>query len=145
MAECLSSLESCSSEHEWDTTVHAPLELVRLVRPLSGAPRILFDFDPRPDYARLTPVLTEGHDAIEIGVDGAGPRGLCLFSNLPLSIITGRHEITLRRPLYFLLSCGTNRRSPRPSPTPSPRGATGRRPARSPRSPRAKCFVLSSV
>ena len=44
--------------------VHAPRELVRLVRPLSGAPRILVDFDPRPDYARGTPVLIEGHDSI---------------------------------------------------------------------------------
>jgi GH15 family glucan-1,4-alpha-glucosidase len=92
--------------------VHAPLELVRLVRPLAGAPRILVDFDPRPDYARVTPVLTVGHDAIEIE---GGPRGLCLFSNLPLSFITGRHEITLRRPLYFLLSCGGRAATPHES------------------------------
>ncbi|MEP7125702.1 MAG: glycoside hydrolase family 15 protein [Byssovorax sp.] len=92
--------------------VHAPIELVRLVRPLSGAPRILVDFDPRPDYARLTPTLTEGHDAIEIE---GGPRGLCLFSNLPLSFITRRHEITLRRPLFFVLSCGSRGAAPRES------------------------------
>jgi alpha,alpha-trehalase len=92
--------------------VDAPIELVRLVRPLSGAPRILVDFDPRPDYARATPVLTEGHDAIEI--DG-GPRGLRLFSNLPLSFITNRHEITLRRPLYFVLSCGGRASAPHES------------------------------
>lgn len=92
--------------------VHAPLELVRLVRPLSGSPRIIVDFDPRPDYARVTPVLTERHDAIEIE---GGPSGLCLFSNLPLSFITGRHEITLREPLYFVLSCGGRGATPHES------------------------------
>jgi GH15 family glucan-1,4-alpha-glucosidase len=92
--------------------VDAPIELVRLVRPLSGAPRILVDFDPRPDYARVTPSLTQGHDAIEIE---GGPRGLRLFSNLPLSFITSRHEITLRRPLYFVLSCGGRAAAPHES------------------------------
>jgi GH15 family glucan-1,4-alpha-glucosidase len=89
---------------------NAPLELVRVARPLSGSPRIAVDFDPRPDYARVTPVLSEGHEALEIE---GGPRGLRLYSNLPLSFITNRHELTLRRPLHFVLTCGARPMAPR--------------------------------
>jgi GH15 family glucan-1,4-alpha-glucosidase len=92
--------------------VFAPIELVRLVRPLKGAPRITVDFDPRPDYARIPAVISEGHEALEIE---GGPRNLRLFSNLPLSFITNRHELTLRRPLFFVLSCGSRRTTPRES------------------------------
>ena len=52
--------------------VEAPIELCRLVRPLSGTPRLHVHFDPRPDYARA---------GIEIVASGAGlevvggPRG----------------------------------------------------------------------
>lgn len=110
-------------EHAWELVdfaprvpsgggLHAPIELMRLARPLGGAPRITVDFDPRPDYARRTPVLSEGHDAID--VDG-GPRNLRLFSSMPLSFIMNRHEITLRRPLHFVLSCGARHTAPRES------------------------------
>src|SRR5689334_1904534 len=92
--------------------VIAPIELIRLVRPIKGSPRLTVDFDPRPDYARATPVISEGHDALEIE---GGPRNLRLFSNLPLSFITNRHELTLRRPLFFVLSCGSRRTAPRES------------------------------
>ena len=59
---------------------HAPLELVRVARPLSGSPRITVDFDPRPDYARVTPLLCEGATAIEIE---GGSQRFRLFSNSP--------------------------------------------------------------
>ncbi|APR76650.1 Glucoamylase [Minicystis rosea] len=94
------------------SSVHAPIELIRVARPLAGAPRLTVDFDPRPDYARRQPVLSEGHDAIE--VEG-GPRNLRLLSNLPLSFIKNRHEITLRRPLHFVLSTVPRAAAPRES------------------------------
>lgn len=90
--------------------VVAPLEIVRVLRPLAGAPRVTVDFDPLPDYGRVKPTLAEGHEAIEIE---GGPRQLRLFSNLPLSFITNRHEITLRKPLYFVLTCGARDAKPR--------------------------------
>ncbi len=88
---------------------HAPLELVRIARPLSGSPRITVDFDPRPDYARVTPVLCEGSAAIE--VEG-GPQTFRLFSNLPLSFITNKQELTLRRSLHFVFTCATHGTAP---------------------------------
>ena len=102
-------------EHAWElidfaprvlqgTGEHAPLELVRVARPIAGSPRITVDFDPRPDYARGTPTLSEGHEAIEIE---GGPQSLRLFSNLPLSFILNKQELTLRKPLHFVLTCGT--------------------------------------
>jgi GH15 family glucan-1,4-alpha-glucosidase len=88
---------------------HAPLELVRIARPLSGSPRITVDFDPRPDYARVTPVLCEGSAAIE--VEG-GAQSFRLFSNLPLSFITNKQELTLRRPLHFVFTSATHSTAP---------------------------------
>jgi GH15 family glucan-1,4-alpha-glucosidase len=88
---------------------HAPLELVRIARPLSGSPRITVDFDPRPDYARVTPVLCEGSAAIE--VEG-GPQSFRLFSNLPLSFITNKQELTLRRSLHFVFTCAAHGTAP---------------------------------
>lgn len=92
--------------------MHAPIEVVRIVRPLSGTPRLSVDFDPQPDYARRPAAMTVGHDAIEIE---GGPRGLRLFSNMPLSFIVNRQEITLRRPLHFVLSVGRSGAAPRGS------------------------------
>jgi GH15 family glucan-1,4-alpha-glucosidase len=83
--------------------VRVPLELVRILRPISGQPRISVDFDPRPDYARssveFTPV-TEG-----IIVTG-GSHSLHLTSNVPVPYILGRREFVLNRPAYFVLSYG---------------------------------------
>lgn len=31
--------------------IRAPIELVRLLRPLEGSPRVTVDFDPRPDFS----------------------------------------------------------------------------------------------
>ncbi len=107
-------------EHAWELLdfapripegagVRAPIELIRIARPLSGSPRITVDFDPHPNYARDRPSISEGHEALEI--DG-GPQHLRLQSNLPLSFITNRQEITLRRPLYFVLTCGVREAAP---------------------------------
>jgi GH15 family glucan-1,4-alpha-glucosidase len=79
----------------------APMELVRIVRPLKGAPRVVVEFDPRPDYARITPKLTESGNSLF--VEDSHVR-LRLMSDAPVSFIATRTPITLHGPQVFIVS-----------------------------------------
>src|SRR5690349_8238464 len=42
--------------------IEAPIEICRIVHPLSGTPRVRMHFDPRPDYGRSnTETIASGH------------------------------------------------------------------------------------
>src|SRR5580692_10916044 len=60
--------------------VRVPIEIVRVVRPLSGHARLRVAFDPRPDYGRARVELRETTDGIVV-LGGAAP--LHLATNLP--------------------------------------------------------------
>jgi GH15 family glucan-1,4-alpha-glucosidase len=80
-----------------------PLDLVRIVRPLAGNPRIVIDFSPRPDYGRAPGRLLATQHGVEV-LDAGAP--LHLYTNVPGDHICGKAEIALRHPLYFRLSYG---------------------------------------
>jgi alpha,alpha-trehalase len=86
--------------------VAVPREIVRLVRPERGQPRLAVDFDPRPCYARVQPTFQETSTGLEV-LGGAAP--LHLTSNLPVPYILKRREFTLDRPIFFVLSYGSPR------------------------------------
>ncbi|PZR11869.1 MAG: glucoamylase [Archangium gephyra] len=90
----------------------APVELVRIVRPLKGAPRIVVEFDPRPDYARVTPRLLEVGDSIM--VEGSHVP-LRLMTDAPIPFITQRMPLTLTQPYVFVLSTNPSREQVRAS------------------------------
>jgi GH15 family glucan-1,4-alpha-glucosidase len=84
--------------------VRAPASVVRIVRPLRGAPRVRVEFDPRPDYARVQPTIQESGAAIE--VTGAGGELFELATNAPAPYVLASRELTLDRPLFFSFSHG---------------------------------------
>ncbi|HEY4181642.1 MAG TPA: glycoside hydrolase family 15 protein [Kofleriaceae bacterium] len=86
-----------------------PLEVVRVVRPLAGAPRITIDFSPKPDYARAEGKLLATQHGVEV-LDAGAP--MHLFSNIAGDHIVGRREIALRRPIYFMLAYGPRSTAP---------------------------------
>ena len=89
----------------WDI----PHELVRIVRPIAGVPRITIDFSPKPDYARSPGrviATTAGVEVLDVGAP------LHLYSNVPGDQIVGRIEVPVRHPLYFMLSYGNRRDAP---------------------------------
>lgn len=86
----------------------APLDLVRVVRPLGGTPRVTIDFSPRPDYGRERGRLLATQHGVEV-LDAGAP--MHLYSNVPGDHICGKAEIAMRHPLYFMLTYGH-----RPSP-----------------------------
>ena len=83
--------------------VRAPIEIIRVIRPLQGHPLLTVDFDPRPDYARANVVMRE----TDVGLEVAGDRiPLRLYSSLPAPYILGRRPFVLTEPVHFVLSYG---------------------------------------
>ncbi|MGH7271211.1 MAG: glycoside hydrolase family 15 protein, partial [Polyangiaceae bacterium] len=83
--------------------VRVPHEIVRIVRPLAGHPKLRIDFDPRPDYARARVELRVATRGIAI-FGGEAP--MHLASNIPAAYILSRREFVLTKPVYFVLSYG---------------------------------------
>ena len=83
--------------------VNAPAEIIRVVRPLAGEPRIGIEFAPAPDYAR-TPgrvvVTTHGVEVLDAGAP------LHLHSNVAGDLIARGAEVPVRHPLFFVLAHG---------------------------------------
>lgn len=84
-------------------SVSAPIQLIRIIKPLAGQPRLRIDFDPRPDYARIKPDLLQSNSGIEIRSDSIP---LHLSTNLPAPYVLSKREFVLNRPIYFVLSYG---------------------------------------
>jgi GH15 family glucan-1,4-alpha-glucosidase len=89
--------------------VRVPQEIVRLIRPLAGQPKLRVDFDPRPDFARAQVEIRETTRGLQV-LGGAVP--LELATNLRCIDIIEHREFVLTRPLYFVLSYGRRERSP---------------------------------
>jgi len=85
-----------------------PHELVRIVRPIAGTPRLTIEFEPRPDYGRAKGQVIATAHGVEV-LDAGAP--LHLYSNVPGDQIVRRLEVPVRRPLFFVLAYGH-----RPSP-----------------------------
>ncbi|MEC8510948.1 MAG: glycoside hydrolase family 15 protein [Planctomycetota bacterium] len=84
----------------------SPVELVRLIRPLAGVPRLRVRFDPRPDYAR-------GAFEPELRIDGLSFRSagtaVQLESSLPGDELLAGDATELHEPAWFRLSARESR------------------------------------
>lgn len=83
--------------------VEMPVEVVRLIRPLSGEPRISVDLDPRPDYGRKRPRMTLHAVGASFETGGDEER-FFLQTNLPIPFVENRSEFVLRAPTFFVFS-----------------------------------------
>ncbi len=83
--------------------VEAPIEVVRLLRPLSGTPRLHVHFDPRPDYARANVEIVASGTGLEVV---GGPTRLHLATNVPAPYVQDGTAIRIDRPTFFALSAG---------------------------------------
>ena len=83
--------------------VDAPVEICRLLRPLSGTPRLHVWFDPRPDYARASIETVVGNQGLEVV---GGPTRLYLSTNVPAPYVQDGTAIRIDRPTFFSLSAG---------------------------------------
>lgn len=80
--------------------MYRPTQMVRQLRPLSGAPRIRVRLRPRFDYAAQAPARTRGSNHVRY----VGPEStLRLNTDLPVSFITEEVPFILDRPATLLL------------------------------------------
>jgi GH15 family glucan-1,4-alpha-glucosidase len=88
--------------------VDAPLELVRLLRPLRGVPLLRVDLDVRPDYARAEARMVASSPGLVI--EGAAAP-IFVHTNLPGACFTEREPFALEAPVYVALSWGPSARA----------------------------------
>lgn len=90
--------------------VIVPIEVVRVIRPLSGHPRLAIDLDPRPDYARESVAWQLTTDGYELTSESLR---LDVATNLPLPYLASKREFILTEPVYVAMRYG--RREERPT------------------------------
>ncbi len=83
--------------------VDAPIELCRLLRPLSGTPRVRVHFDPRPDYGRAPIEIVAAGAGLEVV---GGPTRFHLATNVPPPYVQDGSAIRIDRPTFFSFSAG---------------------------------------
>jgi hypothetical protein len=69
-----------------------PLQIVRLIRPISGQPKLSIDFDPQPDFARSAVELIPGTTGIHVL---GGPHRFHLTTNMPVPYLLDRRDFAL--------------------------------------------------
>ena len=81
----------------------APLEIHRLLLPVTGTPHVRIHFDPRPDYVRAEPQVLPVDSGLEVRF---GAQRLFLRSNVPSAYLLNRSPVRVDHPRYFVLSYG---------------------------------------
>ena len=90
-------------------SIHAPIQIVRILRPIHGQPKLQVDLDPRPDYARAKVRMVETSDGIEVSGNFTP---ITLHTNLPTSYVLGKRPFLLDRTLFFVISHGYQHHRP---------------------------------
>lgn len=83
---------------------HAPAEVCRYIRLVSGTPRFKVKFDPVMNYAREAVVHREFPDYIRTFSKVDGDNNLYLYSSLDHGLLLDCSEITLEKEEFLLLS-----------------------------------------
>lgn len=83
--------------------VRAPIQVMRILKPVRGQPLLQAYFDPRPDYGRARAELLQTERGISVL---NGPQPLTLATNLPTTYLLGLTPFILNRPIFFVLSYG---------------------------------------
>lgn len=81
----------------------APLRVVRLLRPISGRPRVRVEFDPRPNYGLEKAELLRSEHGLTFQASGDP---ISLMSNLPVDYILNGSEFALDLPRFFVMDYG---------------------------------------
>lgn len=88
--------------------VRLPIEIVRILRPVKGHPRLRVEFDPQPDYAREQAQLIQFTDGVMVECS----QPFCLRTNLPVQYMLASREFVLMEEYFFVLTYGRHREPP---------------------------------
>ncbi|WP_018969529.1 glycoside hydrolase family 15 protein [Rubritalea marina] len=98
-------------ETEYANRDDAASDIVRIIRPLDGSPKVNINYDPKLEYARF-PTHSESYlnnsiKSTSIGQDATGARmyeSCYLYTNVPHDVILDGGAFTLEEPKFFILS-----------------------------------------
>ena len=80
--------------------VYRPVAFARIVRPVSGSPRIRMRLRPTRAWGEGEATTTSGSNHIRYGLDGLTLR---LSTNAPVGLVEAEHSFRVEQPLYFFL------------------------------------------
>lgn len=83
---------------------HHPPELIRLIKPISGSPKLKINYDPKLNYARGKTHLYAKKDFIVALTNDKNFDSIFLYSNLENKTILDSKEIELKDELFFVMS-----------------------------------------
>jgi len=80
--------------------MYRPVAFVRIVRPISGSPRIRVRLRPSRDYGQSEAPRTFGSNHIRYGLS---PQSMRLTTNAPVSLVAEERSFRLEAPVHFFL------------------------------------------
>lgn len=83
---------------------HCPPDVVRLVRPIEGKPRIRIHYEPRPGYARHDAITEIIGDYIKTYTDGRPYESVYLYSNFDLQDVVQAAPVVVDKDRFLYLS-----------------------------------------
>jgi GH15 family glucan-1,4-alpha-glucosidase len=83
---------------------HCPPDIIRLLRPLTGTPRLRIVYDPRLGYARHATATAVDHDCVKSETTEGVYDSLYLYSDLPHETFLEARPFTLKQECFLLIS-----------------------------------------
>lgn len=83
---------------------HSPPELVRYVKHISGAPKVVFDYDPKLEYAAGNTRTYAKKDFVVSLTETSRYDTLYLYTNISNDDLLQKKELILKDDLYFVVS-----------------------------------------
>ena len=90
--------------HPTANSTSFPPEIVRVLRPLSGQPRVRIAYNPRLGYAENTTLHSIGDEYLKSYTESGAYESVYLYSNLNLDQVLACDEISITDDAYLLLS-----------------------------------------
>ena len=83
---------------------HCPPDIIRYIRHISGKPKVIFNYDPRPAYAKHNVRQEVRAEYIKHVTDKGPYESVYLYSDLPYQQLADQEPVTIVRDCYFLVS-----------------------------------------
>lgn len=91
---------------------NAPPELIRLIRPLKGSPTMELDYAPKLEYAQGETLHQYYENFVVSEVNHPKHDSLFLYTNASIEAIQNKDIITLKNPLFFMISYNEKLKTP---------------------------------
>ncbi|MFI4911290.1 MAG: glycoside hydrolase family 15 protein [Sedimentisphaeraceae bacterium JB056] len=103
--DCFAVIDFMPRWKEDPSTYHCPSDVVRYVKHISGRPRVIINYDPKPGYAKYEPVNEVIEDKyIKTSTKSGQYESIYLYSDIDLNGIDKGEELEITNDHYLVLS-----------------------------------------